>query len=73
MKKMRSEQPVLYTTIFSNVPLDTGRKLNVRKMFRRPPGHLWNLLCTFNLRPMSRGLLLEIMSHYADRYGNPFC
>ena len=36
------------------VPLiDTGRKLNVHKTFRRRPGHPLNVLCTFNLRPVS--------------------
>ena len=36
-------------------PVDTGRKLNVHKMFRRRPGRLLNVLCTFNLRPVSTG------------------
>ena len=36
-------------------PLDTGRKLNVYKTFRRHPGRLLNVLCTFNLRLVSRG------------------
>ena len=31
-------------------PVDTGRKLNVHKTFRRRPGRLLNVLCTFNLR-----------------------
>ena len=31
-------------------PADTGRKLNVHKTFRRLPGRLLNVLCTFNLR-----------------------
>ena len=35
--------------IISN-PVDTGRKLNVHKTFRRRPGRLLNVLCTFNLR-----------------------
>ena len=34
-------------------PVDTGRKLNVHKTFRRRPGRLLNVLCTFNLRPVS--------------------
>ena len=38
-------------------PVDTGRKLNVHKTFRRRPGHLLNVLCAFNLRPVSTGLL----------------
>ena len=33
-------------------PVDTGRKLNVHKMFRRRPGRP-EPLCTFNLRPAS--------------------
>ena len=34
-------------------PVDTRRKLNVHKTFRRRPGRLLNVLCTFNLRPVS--------------------
>ena len=30
-------------------------KLNVHKTFRRRPGRLLNVLCTFNLRPVSTG------------------
>ena len=40
-------------TSTSNYPVDTGRKLNVHKTFRRRPGRLLNVLCTFNLRPVS--------------------
>ena len=40
-----------------NVPVDTGRKLNVHKTFRRRPGRLLNVVCTFNLRPVSTGLV----------------
>ena len=36
-------------------PVDTRRKLNVRKTFRRRPGRLLNVLCTFNLCPVSTG------------------
>ena len=36
-------------------PLDTERKLNVHKTFRKRPGRLLSVLCTFNLRPVSRG------------------
>ena len=32
-------------------------KLNVHKMFRRLPGRLLNVLCTFNSRPVSRWLI----------------
>ena len=33
-------------------PVDTGRKLNVHKMFRRCLGRILNVLCMFNLRPV---------------------
>ena len=36
-------------------PVDTGRKLNIHKTFRRRPGRLLNILCMFNLRPVSTG------------------
>ena len=37
---------------FIQFPVDTGRKLNVHKTFRRRPGRLLNVLCRFNLRPV---------------------
>ena len=37
-------------------PLDTRRKLNVQKTFIRRPGRLPNVLCTFHLRPVPKGL-----------------
>ena len=40
----------------TNVTVDTGRKLNVHKTFRRRPGRLLNVLCTFNLCPVSTGV-----------------
>ena len=36
-----------------NFPVDTGHKLNVHKTFRTRPGRLLNILCAFNLRPVS--------------------
>ena len=39
-------------------PLDTGRKLIVHKTFRRRPGHLLNVMFTFNLHPVARGNIL---------------
>ena len=33
--------------IFPGIPVDTGRKLNVHKAFRRRPGRILNVLCTF--------------------------
>ena len=34
-------------------PVDTERKLNEHKTIRTRPGRLLNILCTFNLRPVS--------------------
>ena len=45
----------IFKTDLLNCPVDTGRKLNVHKTFRRRPGRLLNVLCTFNLRPVSTG------------------
>ena len=42
------------------VPVGTGCKLNVHKTFRRRLGRLLNVLCTFNLRPVSIGVLSYI-------------
>ena len=41
----------------TNFPLDTGRKLNVHKTFRRRPGRLLNVYVrSFSLRPVSTRL-----------------
>ena len=40
---------------FDDAPLDTGRQSNLHIIFRRCPGRLLNVLCTFNLCPVSRG------------------
>ena len=45
-----------FTSGFHINSVDTGRKLNVHKMFRRRSGRLLNVLCSFNLRPVSTGL-----------------
>ena len=37
------------------IPVDTGRKMNVHKTYRTRPGRLLNVLCTFNVRPVSTG------------------
>ena len=42
--------------VYTFVPVDTGRKLSVYKTFRRRPGRLLNVLCTFSLRPVSMGM-----------------
>ena len=39
-------------------PVDTGRKLNVRKPFRRRPGRLLNVLCTFNFKSCVYGVII---------------
>ena len=46
-------------------PVDTGRKLNVHKTFRRRLGRLLNVLCTFNLRPVSTGKDLFQLHYYS--------
>ena len=38
------------------IPVDKRRKLNVHKTFRGRPGPLLNVLCTFNLHPVSTGM-----------------
>ena len=40
---------------YKSNPVDIVRKLNVQKTFCRRPGRLLNVLCTFNLRPVSTG------------------
>ena len=47
-------KPYIIRTIRIIDPIDTGRKLNAHKTFRRRPG-LLNVLCTLNLRPVSMG------------------
>ena len=39
--------------------VDTEGKLNLHKTFRRRLGRLLNVLCTFNLCPVSTGLILK--------------
>ena len=50
-------------TVFSHAIMLTrlgiGRKFNVDKTFRGRPGLLLNVLCTINLRPVSRGKWVE--------------
>ena len=48
----------------TNNPVDTGRKLNVHKTFRRRPGRLLNILCTLNLRPVSTGKTYKLILIY---------
>ena len=43
-------------------PLNTGRKVNALKSFIVRLRHLLNVLCTFNLRPVSMGRVFLLMS-----------
>ena len=43
------------TSNWPAIPLDIGRKLNVRRKFRRRPGGLPNVLCIANFRPLFKG------------------
>ena len=45
-------------------PLGTGCKLNIHKTFKRRPGRLLNVLCTFNLRPVSTGLAASSETYF---------
>ena len=51
-------------------PVDTGRKLNVHKTFRRRPGRLLNVLCTFNLRLVSTGKRVKPQSFFLNYVAN---
>ena len=53
-KKLRLVLPVIS---HYSLPVDTGRKLNVHKTFRRRPGRLLNFLCTFNIRPVANEIV----------------
>ena len=48
------------TMIRIRISVDPERKLNVYKTFRRRPGRLLNVLCTFNLRSVSIGMGCDI-------------
>ena len=56
----------IYARKFKVLPVDTGRKLNVHKTFRRRPGRLLNVLCTFNLRPVSTGYKIRKIPSLVD-------
>ena len=48
-------------------PVDTRHKLNVCKTFKRFPGRLLNVLCTFNLCPVSTGNDTNKRSNYLNQ------
>ena len=54
----------------SLVSVDTGGKLNVHKTFIRRPGRLLNVLCTFNLRPVSTEAFVKNRNKYINRLLN---
>ena len=55
--------------------VDTGHKLNVHKTFRRYPGRLLNILCTFDLYPVFMGVTGCYFIHPSPRPPSPlnFC
>ena len=55
-KKNISYEDVIISDLY---PVDTGRILNIHKTFRRRPGRFLNVLCTFNLRPVSTGYITK--------------
>ena len=59
-KEFDMDSILLFISQFRTSPVDTGRKLNVHKTFRRRPGRLLKVLCTFNLRPVSTGSLSRL-------------
>ena len=50
-----SDSPRVVFKSSQNHPVDTGRRLNVSRTFRRCPGRLLNVLCTLDLCPVSTG------------------
>ena len=57
MQTLQVVKNSLTSVILTPGHLDTGRKLNVHQTFKKNPGCLLNVLCTFSLRPVSRGLV----------------
>ena len=55
-----------------NSPLDTGRKLNVEKTFRRRLECFLKVLWTFNLRPVPRELGVATWSSYSTQHNALF-
>ena len=60
------------TTSNFTIPADTGCKLHVHKMFRRRPGRLLNVLCRFNLRPVSTGILVSVSTSLSYLFNSIF-
>ena len=53
--RLFSIRPKHIQIFVSDLRVDTRRKLNVHKTFRRRPGRLLDVLCTFSLLPVSTG------------------
>ena len=67
-KKLVCQSSLTKNTLFHslrclsrNKLVDTGRKLKVHKTFRRRPGRLLKVLCTFNVCPVSTGNRPEVL------------
>ena len=56
----------------STPPLNTVRKLNLHKMFRKVPGRLLNVLCTFNLCPVCKWTVKTIITVQMRRHSKSF-
>ena len=54
---------IIFAYTSQHFPVDTGRKLNVYKTFRRRPGRLLNVLYTFKLRLVSAGILMNFQKN----------
>ena len=50
----------IYVNPSYNTLVDTAGKLNVQKTFRRRPGRLLKILCTFSLRLVSTGAQIHL-------------
>ena len=44
--------------------LDIGCKLNIHKTLKKCPGHVPHVICTFSLRPESKGRYSRVVSPY---------
>ena len=45
----------------NRIPLNKRRKSNIYRTFRGRPGRALDVLCTFNLRPVSKELVVHVM------------
>ena len=61
---------IIFLLLLKYYHVDTGRRLNVHETFRRRPGRLLNVLCTFNFRPVSTGIMIHSLttSHWTTSH-----